>query len=139
MSELLSEARRLVENGARFAALSPAGGRIVSDSAGIAFLTGIAGAPGALGGYAVADRIVGRAAAYLMLRAGVKELYAFVLSEGGREVLESGGVCFSYGTLTEKIINRAGTDICPMEKAVSGVPLVGTEEAYRILSEKISR
>lgn len=41
-----------------------------------------------------------------------------VLSMGGKEIFEKFGVRFEFETLTEKIINRSGTDICPMEKTV---------------------
>ena len=69
-------------------------------------------------GYSAADKIVGRAAAMLYLKLGVKELYAEVLNEGAKEVLEVGGLNFSYAELTSRIVNRRGTGDCPMEEAV---------------------
>lgn len=81
-----------------------------------------------LRGYSVADLIVGRAVALLFVKAGMKEVYAKTISEGGAEVLRSRGIPYVYETLTNKIINRQGTDICPMERAVQGVD--DPDEAY---------
>ena len=81
-----------------------------------------------LRGYSVADLIVGRAVALLFVKAGIKEVYAKTISEGGAEVLRSRGIPYVYETLTNKIINRQGTDICPMERTVQGVD--DPDEAY---------
>lgn len=81
-----------------------------------------------LRGYSVADLIVGRAVALLFVKAGIKEVYAKTISEGGAEVLRSRGIPYVYETLTDRIINRQGTDICPMERAVQGVD--DPDEAY---------
>lgn len=71
--------------------------------------------------YSAADRIVGKAAAMLFVLAGVKEVYACVLSRGGEEVLKKHGISYQFGEITDMIINRAGNDICPMEKAVKNI------------------
>lgn len=82
-----------------------------------------------LQGFSAADRIVGKAAAMLFVLAGVRALYAQVLSESGMLVLKKYGVAFEYGTLTPSIINRKGTGLCPMEEAVKGIeePAQGRE------------
>lgn len=84
-----------------------------------------------LSGYSAADRIVGRAAAMLFVLAGVKEVYACVLSKGGEEVLKKHGIIYEFGEITDMIINRSGNDICPMEKAVIGVD--NPDSAYRAI------
>ena len=88
-----------------------------------------------LTGYSVADLVVGKAAALLFVKCGIKRVFAKTLSESARRVLELYGVDYEYETLTEKIINRDGTDICPMEKAVTGTDDI--EEAYSILQNKL--
>ena len=88
-----------------------------------------------LSGYSVADLVVGKAAALLFIKCGIKRVFAKTLSEHAKRVLELYGVDYEYETLTEKIINRGGTDICPMEKAVLGCDDV--EEAYLILQKKL--
>ena len=89
-----------------------------------------------LSGYSVADLVVGKAAALLFVKCGIKRVFAKTLSEHAKRVLELYGVDYEYETLTEKIINRDGTDICPMEKAVLGCDDV--EEAYLILQNKLN-
>ena len=88
-----------------------------------------------LSGYSVADLVVGKAAALLFVKSKIKRVFAKTVSESAKRVLELYGVDYEYETLTEKIINRDGTDICPMEKAVSGTDDV--EEAYSILQNKL--
>ncbi len=89
-----------------------------------------------LRGARVADKIVGRAAALLMALGGVREVYAETLSKGAQDVFEKYAIPCAYGTLTENIINRSGTDICPMEKAVLGID--DPEEALRAVKAKLA-
>lgn len=87
-------------------------------------------------GSAVADIIVGKAAATLFVKMGVAEVYGRVMSKSAAEFLEKNAVPLSYGTLTEKIINRGGDGICPMEQAVTGIDDV--DEAYQALKTRLS-
>ena len=89
-----------------------------------------------LSGYSVADVVVGKAAALLFVKCKIKEVYAKTLSEPAKTVLENNGVPVTFQTLTERIINRAGTDICPMEKAVSQTD--DPEQAYTLLKQKLA-
>lgn len=50
--------------------------------------------------------------------------------------MEEHNILYSYGTLTEKIINRSGTDICPMEKTVANINDI--EIGYIKLKEKLT-
>ncbi len=88
-----------------------------------------------LTGFSAADRIVGRAAAMLFVKAGVVNVYGKVMSDGAKEYLENHGISCSYDTLTEKIINRQGNDICPMEKAVMHIE--NENEGYNVLLVKM--
>lgn len=72
-----------------------------------------------LNGFSAADKIIGKAAALLFVLAGVREVYASVMSEPAVAVLQQNKVCHSYGILTSSIENRTGTGQCPMEQAVS--------------------
>ena len=69
-------------------------------------------------GYSVADKIVGKAAAFLFVLARVREVYAEVLSAEGKRVLDENGIPCSFSALTDKIINRKGDGMCPMETLV---------------------
>lgn len=85
-------------------------------------------------GCSAADKIVGRAAALLFVRLGVRAVYGEVMSRGALAVLSAHGIAAEYGVLTEGIQNRAGTGSCPMELAVQGID--EPEEAYRALRRK---
>ncbi|MCM1306094.1 MAG: DUF1893 domain-containing protein [Bacteroides sp.] len=89
-----------------------------------------------LAGYSVADIVVGKAAAFLFVKCGIKSVFAKTLSKSGKRILEEYGIEYEYEILADKIINRAGTDICPMEKAVLNCD--NADEAYKILKYQYS-
>ena len=72
-----------------------------------------------LDGAFIADKVVGKGAAALMIVGGVKEVYADVMSRAALSLFQSHGLEVEYGLLVDNIINRAGTDICPVEKLCS--------------------
>jgi len=92
-----------------------------SATAGISPMLGFIGSGIDLNGFSAADKIVGRAAAMLFVLAGVKEVFTAVLSKQAEAVFIKHGIRFSCDTLTEAILNRSGTDLCPMEKAVGDI------------------
>ena len=72
-----------------------------------------------LHGYAAADIIVGKAAAMLFIKAGIREVFGEVMSRAGYDFLQQHDIPCAYGKMTEKIINRKGDGICPMEQTVA--------------------
>lgn len=74
-----------------------------------------------LDGFSAADRVVGKAAAFLFVLSGVKEVYANVMAQSAVDVLKAHGILYSYDILADHISNRSKTDLCPMEKAVAEV------------------
>lgn len=92
-----------------------------STKSGIAPMIGFIENGFELNGFSAADKIVGKAAAMLFVLAGVKEVFAVVMSGQAEALLLNHGVACSYDTLTDSIINREGTDLCPMEKAVKEI------------------
>jgi hypothetical protein len=65
-----------------------------------------------------ADKVVGRAAAFLYVLLGVAKVHALVLSESAEEVLLRFGVPYSFEERVAAIRNRTGDGFCPMEQAV---------------------
>ncbi len=108
---------------------------LYSEERGIAPMMGFIGSGIDLKGYSAADIVVGKAAALLFVKCGIRAVFARTLSQGGKKVLEHYGIACEYETLTERIINRLGTDTCPMEKAVADTD--DPEEAYAILKNKL--
>ena len=89
-----------------------------------------------LSGYSAADQIVGKAAALLFLKAGICAVYGKVMSQAAKTLLESRGIPVRCEILTERIINRQGTGICPMEETVADTN--DADAAYVLLRGKLN-
>ncbi len=74
-----------------------------------------------LRGYAVADKVVGKAPALLYAVLGPDAVFSPVMSWTGRAVLLASGIATSYDTLVRHIQNRAKSGQCPMDSSVEGV------------------
>jgi len=72
--------------------------------------------PVLLHGAEVADKIVGKAAALLFAFGGVKCIWAEHMSEAAITYLEHAGIPFEYAERVAQVMNRDGTDMCPMER-----------------------
>ena len=108
---------------------------LTSDARGIAPMMGFLTEKRDLTGFSVADRVVGKAAAMLFVLAKVKEAYAETASVAARDYLKAHGIPFSYGVLTDKIVNRAKTGLCPMETAVQD--LSDAADGFAALQRKL--
>jgi len=71
-------------------------------------------------GSAVADKIVGEAAAQVCAYGHVREVYAVTMSQCGKDVLDENGIRYEYEDLVPHILNMKKTDLCPFEKLVAG-------------------
>lgn len=69
-------------------------------------------------GFSAADKVIGKATAYLYILLGVRAVYAHVISKSALRILQEHGVQLQYGSVVENIINRKGDGICPFEAAV---------------------
>lgn len=63
----------------------------------------------------IADKVIGKVAASILTVAGVKEIYASVMSQYAIEVLEKNHIKYEYGKRVEYIRNKDNTGMCPME------------------------
>ena len=72
--------------------------------------------PELLCGASIADKVVGKGAAALMIAGGVRWVYADVVSAAAMELFTKNGVEVEFKECVPNIINRAGTEICPVEK-----------------------
>lgn len=109
---------------------------LVRDERGIAPMMALLAEGKSLIGFSAADRVVGKAAAMLFVKAKLRELFAETISRSAAEFLEENGLPFSYRTMTEYIVNRDGTGRCPMESAV--LSCNDAEEGYLLLQQKLA-
>lgn len=79
----------------------------------------------------VADKVVGRAAALLLIYSHVKEVYAATLSNEGLKVLSECNVPVEHEGLVPKILDREGKSICPFEQF--SLTINSIDEAYEQL------
>ena len=92
--------------------------------------------PGSLPGYVAADKVVGKAAAFLYCLLKVDYVYSDVISKPALEVFEAHGITAEYGELADAIRNRAGDGFCPMETTV--LPIDSPEEALVAIRKKVA-
>lgn len=118
-------------------ALAKDGEVITSDKRGVAPMVDFLREGKELSGFSAADKVVGKAAAMLFVKAGIKELYAETVSQSAKELLESFGVGLSFKTLVPYIINRDKTGMCPMESTVLSVSEV--DAGVELIFEKLDK
>lgn len=85
--------------------------------------------PEMLHGATIADKVIGKAAAAMVVVGGVKELYAEVMSKRAIPFLEEAGIAYTYGTLVDTIKEEG--DRCQLEKITA--PASTPEETVALL------
>lgn len=69
----------------------------------------------ALKGAIIADKVIGKVAGSVLSVAGIKELYADIISEFAIPVLDKNGIKYEYNNKVDFIQNNDKTGMCPME------------------------
>jgi len=81
-----------------------------------------------LEGASIADHVVGKAIALLCVYAGIREVYAEVLSRKAQAVLEKNGIPCQWKEQVDNILDLNRSGVCLLEKAALGIS--DPEEAY---------
>lgn len=110
---------------------------ITSTQRGVSPLLKILDEHGSLPDFYAADKVVGRAAAFIYVLLGVRQLFAITVSDGACEILNRYGVSFFYENRVPVIRNRTDTDLCPMEKAAAAANT--PKEAVAIIRETLEK
>ncbi len=136
---LFAKAKRLVQSG-EASCVVIRNGKIacMGKGLGIAPLISIyENKPETLRGAFVVDKVIGKAAAMMIVLGGAKSAYGEVMSVSACEYLAKHGCDFAFGRRIDTVSNRTGNGICPLERSVLGVddPAAG----YRLLKETICR
>ena len=136
MVKELLKAKKLLESSAGTLAVVNGEKNYVSHERGIKPLLGLLrNNPELLKGAYIADKVTGRASAWLLVAGNVGMLYTDVLSRHAAKVLEDNGIPFEYGSMTDGIVNRRGDGPCPMESATEGC--ASPEEAIAAIEKKL--
>ena len=80
----------------------------------------------------MADKVIGKAAALLMIYGSVKEVYTPTISAPAIEVFLNHNITLHYDKVVDRIINRKGDGLCPMESLCINVD--NPEEAFRLMN-----
>lgn len=78
--------------------------------------------------FSIADKVIGKAAAFLYILLNPKEISTVVISKPALKILKKSNIIVNYNTLTDAIRNRYNTGFCPMETAV-----MNTNDAHKAL------
>lgn len=90
-----------------------------------------------LAGCWAADKVVGKATAYLYCLLKVRGVWARVMSRPALEVLRANGIEARYDELAEHIINRRGDGMCPFEQAV--LDAADPTAAWTLIRQKLQK
>lgn len=90
-----------------------------------------------LNGTTVVDKIVGRAAALLIVYIEAEKVFASVLSRPGKEVLDQHGINVVFSNLVDQIKLKDGRIFCPFERMVQGIsdPRIAYVEILKKMKE----
>ncbi len=121
MESQLKQAKERMEAGGHTAVACREGVFYTADERGVRPLLAWLDGGVDLSGGVAADRVVGRAAAFLYVLLGVRAVWAGILSRPAQEVFEQNGIEADCGVLVDAIRDRAGTGFCPMETAVRDI------------------
>lgn len=69
----------------------------------------------------IADKVIGRAAALLAVHYHVKAIYAELISQKAREVLDNHSIFYQFAQCVPYIKNRELNDQCPLEKLTQNI------------------
>lgn len=89
-----------------------------------------------LEGFSAADKVIGKATAFLYILLGIKEVYANVISESALTILNEYKISIKYDKIVEYIVNRKKDGICPFEEAV--LKTQDPQIAYQLIKRKIN-
>ena len=117
MNADLAKAKKILLTTGATCVLCRGGSRIESDMRGVMPLVELLDLGMDFSGYSAADKVIGKATAFLYCLLEVKEVYTPVISEAALEVLREHGVEAVYDQCVPAILNRRRDGFCPMETA----------------------
>ena len=136
MNDLVKTAKQLLTEGSYTCVLYDGTHTLSATQRGVQPLLQWLDAEQNLTSYVAADRVVGKAAAYLYVLLGITAVHAGVISRPALAVLERYGIKASYDTIVDAIQNRTKDGFCPMERAVWEID--DPKEAHRAIMQTLA-
>lgn len=85
----------------------------------------------------IADKVIGRAAALILVDSNIKEVYADLISQNAIEILDKSNIPYEYKAQVKEIRNRDNTRMCPMEEL--SLKCVSADELIEKIEEKFNK
>ena len=85
----------------------------------------------------IADKVIGRAAALILVDSNIKEVYADLISQNAIDILDKSNIPYEYKTQVKEIRNRDNTGMCPMEEL--SLKCVSADELIEKIEEKFNK
>lgn len=87
----------------------------------------------------VADRVAGKAIALLCVYAGIRQVYAEVLSRKAQAVFEDNKILFSWKEIIDNVLDLNKAGVCPFEKIAAEISNPNESyAAFKALLEKMN-
>ena len=137
MNNALLKAQRELADGGYTCVVHHGGEVFTSFERGVKPLIDLLESGRSFSGAIAADKTVGAGAAHLYVLLGVSALWANVVSDSAKAILDAHGIALEFGERVPYIINRRGDGVCPIENAVSGAKT--SEEAYTLILAALAR
>ena len=137
MEKLINEAIALLDSGSTFIAIKD---KIIIQSCGLGvkpIIEEMRDNQKVFKDAIIVDKIIGKAAALLLVLSGARFVYGRVMSKTAVEVLKHYQVDYQYGELVEVIQNRSHTGLCPLEDSVKDT--MDPQCAYYLIEERIMK
>ena len=85
----------------------------------------------------IADKVIGRAAALILVDSNIKEVYADLISQNAIDILDKSNISYEYKSQVKEIRNRDNTGMCPMEEL--SLKCVSADELIEKIEEKFNK
>lgn len=85
----------------------------------------------------IADKVIGRAAALILVDSNIKEVYADLISQNAIDILDKSNISYEYKSQVTEIRNRDNTGMCPMEEL--SLKCVSADELIEKIEEKFKK
>ena len=121
MNKDLAKAKKIFFDTGATCVLCKGKSRCESDLRGVAPLLDLLDTGMDFSGYAAADKVVGKATAFLYCLLGVSHIYTPVISESALAVLNRYQIPVEYDLCVPAIFNHRKNGFCPMETATAQI------------------
>jgi hypothetical protein len=90
-----------------------------------------------LKGASVADRVAGKALALLCVYAGIRQIYAEVLSRKAQATFEENKIFLEWKEIIDNILDMDKADVCPFEKVAADIS--NPKESYAVFKALLAK